>query len=221
MIKRRTMRQGSLLLFFTCLLFQNAVKSQADWALNKDKNGIKIFSRKATGFKVNELKVECEFEGTISQLAAVLLDVNKQYEWVYKTAKTQLLKEISPREVLFYNEIECPWPFDNRAMIVQMTFSQNVATKVMTVIAKNVADNGLIKNDLVRIKYSYATWTVTPLANRHFKVEYRVQIDPGDGTPAWLLNLFLTNGPYESFMNLKNRLRLPQYEHAKLSFLAD
>jgi hypothetical protein len=36
-----------------------------------------------------------------------------------------------------------------------------------------------------------------------------------------LLNLFLTNGPYESFLNLRNRIKLPQYEHVKLPFLVD
>ncbi len=209
------------LLAFTCLLLQISAKSQQGWTLKKDKNGIKVFSRKTDNFKFDELKVECEFEGRISQLAAVLLDVNHQYQWVYKTTKSQLLKENTPVDVFYYTEIECPWPFENRDMVIRMTIIQNTANKVMTIAAKNVNEYLAEKNHLVRIKYSNAIWTVTPLNNKLFKIDYRIQVDPGNGVPAWLLNLFSINGPYESFLNLKEKIKLPQYAQTKFSFIVD
>ncbi|MCW3090109.1 MAG: lipid-binding domain protein [Ferruginibacter sp.] len=211
----------SSIIFILCLFFQLTAVGQEDWILKKDKNGIKVYSRKVKNAKFNEIKVECEFEGRLSQLAAVLFDVNKQYQWVYKTAKSQLLKEISPADVFFYSEIECPWPFDNRDLVVRMILTQNAATKVMTIEAKNVDKFIPDKRNMVRIKYSRANWTVTPLNNHRFKVDYRLQIDPGEGAPAWLLNLFSTDGPYESFRNLKERIKLPQYQHAKFPFVVD
>ena len=67
------MKFAPLLLFLSFLLFHVAARCQEDWNLEKDKNGIKVFTRKTPNFKFDELKVECEFEGRISQLAAVLL----------------------------------------------------------------------------------------------------------------------------------------------------
>lgn len=205
----------------TTLLFQFSVKSQPAWSLKKDKNGIKVFSRKSDTYKFDELKVECEFEGRLSQLAAVILDVNNQYKWVYKTNKSQLVKEMSAADVFYYTEIDCPWPFENRDMVVRMTVMQNTANKVMTIIAKSVNDYLPEKNRVVRIRYSNAIWTVTPINNKQFKIEYKIQVDPGDGIPAWLLNLFAINGPYESFLNLKEKLKLPQYLQAKYAFITD
>ncbi len=204
-----------------CLLLQTTAQCQEDWKLKKDKNGIQVYSRKTPNFKFDELKVDCIFEGKISQLAAVILDVNNQYQWVYKTAKSELLKQVTDADLFYYSEIECPWPFDNRDLIARMTITQNTSTKILSIVAKSVDDYLPRKKNLVRVKYSSALWTITPLSNAQFKVEYKIQIDPGDGVPAWILNMFATNGPYESFKNLKDKIMLPAYAAAKFPFITD
>ncbi len=209
------------ILVLICLLLQTTAQCQEDWKLKKDKNGIKVYSRKTPNFKFDELKVDCIFEGKMSQLAAVILDVNNQYQWVYKTAKSELLKQVTDADLFYYSEIECPWPFDNRDLIARMTITQNTSTKILSIVAKSVDDYLPHKKNLVRVKYSSALWTITPLSNVQFKVEYKIQIDPGDGVPAWILNMFATNGPYESFKNLKDKIMLPAYAAAKFPFITD
>jgi hypothetical protein len=206
---------------FIYLLICISVKSQENWALKKDKYGIKVFTRKTGGFRFDELKVECEFEGRISQLAAVLLDADNHYRWVYKTTKSQLLKATGTADIFFYNEIECPWPLENRDIVVHMNLIQNRENKVMTVEAQNADGYLPVNNKIVRVKYSRVTWTVTPLNDKQFKVDYRIQIDPGGSVPAWLVNLSISKGPFESFMKLKEEIKLPPYINAKFSFLLD
>jgi len=215
------MKITSFLIVLVLVLLEIPAKSQENWTLRKDKNGIKVFSRETKNFKFDELRVECEIEGRVSQLAALLFDVNKQYEWVYKTSKSELLKEVNAADVFFYTEIECPWPYENRDLVVHMTMKQNPVNKILTIEAKNVNDYLPKKKDIVRLKYSNALWTVTPISNKRFKIDYRVQIDLGDGIPAWLINLFSVNGPYDSFSNLKEKIKLPKYAQAKYPFLVD
>ena len=214
------MRYCSFILISVCLLFQFSGKAQDDWSLKKDKNNIKVFTRKTKNFKVDEIKVECEFEGRVSQLVAVLLDVKKHYEWVYKTTKSQFLKKNAETDLFFYTEIQVPWPFENRDLIVHMKMLQN-SSKTITIEANNVNDFMPDKKNIVRVKYSRANWIVTPLNNKKFKIEYRVQIDPGNGVPAWLLNLFISNGPYDTFLKLKEQIQRPQYLNARFPFIAD
>ena len=215
------MRYSSFILVFVCLLFQFSGKAQEDWSLKKDKNNIKVFTRKTKNFKVDEIKVECEFDGRVSQLVAVLLDVNKHYEWVYKASKSQLLQKNSNTDLFFYTEIQAPWPFQNRDLIAHLKLTQNSSNKIITVEANGVNDFIPDKKHIVRVRYSRANWIVTPLANKKFKIDYRVQIDPGDGVPAWILNLFIANGPYDTFLKLKEQIQLPQYLNARFAFIAD
>jgi START domain len=214
------MKFRSLFISFIWLLLQISAKCQ-NWTLKKDKDGIKVFTRKTTFFKFDELKVECEIDASLSAMAAVLLDVNHHGEWVYKTAKSQLLKSSAATDLFFYTEIECPWPFENRDVVVHLNLTQNAENRVMTVIAQSTDGYLPDKKNIVRMKYSRVTWMVTPLNNRHLKVDYRVQIDPGGSVPAWLLNAFASKGPFESFTKLKAEIKLPQYAHAKFAFLTD
>jgi len=214
------LRYSSFILVFVCLLFQLSGKAQEDWSLKKDKNNIKVFTRKTKNFKVDEIKVECEFDGRVSQLVAVLLDVNKHYEWVYKTDKSQFIKKNTDTDIFFYTEIQAPWPFLNRDLTVRLKLQQN-SNKIITIEANNVNDLLPEKKHIVRVKYSRANWIITPLTNKKFKIEYRVQIDPGEGVPAWLLNLFIANGPYDTFLKLREQIQLPQYLNARFAFIAD
>jgi ribosome-associated toxin RatA of RatAB toxin-antitoxin module len=215
------MKTRHLLLIFVCFFFCHAANSQDGWTLKKDNNGIKVFSRKATGLRVNELKVETILEGSLSQLAAVLTDVKNHENWVYKTIKSEVLKETGAANIYYYSEIDAPWPFNNRDLVVQMTIQQNAQTRVMTILVDNVNDYVELKKNLVRISFLHVTWTVTPLNNNQVKVEYQIQINPGDGVPAWLINLFATSGPYETFSNLKEKIKLPQYQQVSFPFLTD
>jgi hypothetical protein len=215
------MKVISILFFLIGVFTHERAICQEDWTLKKDKNGIKVYSRKNKGFKFDELKVESVFDGKISQMVAVILDVNHQRDWVFKTIKSDLLKEVSAADLFYYTEIDAPWPFNNRDLVVHMTAQQNKQTKVTTIVAKNVDEYLPSKKNIVRVKYSNALWTITPINNEQFKVFYQIQIDPGDGVPAWLLNLFATSGPYESFKNLKERMTLPEYEKVKFSFIVE
>jgi hypothetical protein len=219
--KYKRMKYRSFILVLFCCLLQFSANSQENWVLKKDKNGIKVFSRKTKNFKFDELKVECELDGRISQLVAVLLDVNRHTDWVYKITKSQLIKKITDGDIYFYNEIECPWPFQNRDLVIHMILSQNIKSKILTIEAGNVNDLLGDKKHIVRVKYSKANWIITPLANKKFRIEYRIQIDPGEGVPAWILNIFASNGPYDTFSKLKEEIKLPQYVQAKFTFIAD
>lgn len=215
------MKWKLFLLLSLCLIVRISASGQEAWTLKKDKNGIKVFTRKTADFKFDELKVECEFEGRASQLAAILLDVNNHYRWAYKTVKSQLLKAISDTDLFFYNEVDCPWPFQNRDVVVHMTLVQNSINKIITVVATSEKDYLPDKVNIVRMRYSKVTWLITPLYNNKLKIEYRIQIDPGGSVPAWLLNSFASKGPYESFTKLKQEMNLPRFAQAKFSFLKD
>ena len=215
------MKLVAIIFIILSFLEQGSVKCQEVWTLRKEKNGIKVLTHKNKNYKFDEIEVECEFEGRISQLAALLLDVDNQYLWVYKTLKSTLIKRVNPADVFFYTEIDCPWPYENRDLIVHMSIAQNPVNKVMTIIANNAEGVLPDKKDITRVKYSRAVWTITPLINNKFKIDYKVQIDLGPDIPAWLLNMFSSNAPYETFMNLKEKIKLPQYVKAKFPFLLD
>ena len=194
---------------------------QKDWSLKSDKDGISIFTKDLTDSKFKAIRVECELSATLTQLVAVLMDVKTATDWVYATKSCVLLKQVSPAELYYYSEISVPWPASNRDFIARLMATQDPRTKVVTIWGPTYPDYLPVKKDIVRVSQSEGRWVLTPVGKNRVKVEYTLHADPGGNIPAWLVNMFATKGPYESFRNLKEQLKKPVYVNARLPYIID
>lgn len=193
--------------------------AQNDWTLKKDKDGIKVYSRSSQQSKFDELKAELSLHSSLSTLASVILDVPSYKQWSFNTKQSYVLKQISPSELYFYTEINSPWPANNRDLVVHLQIQQDPRTKVMTISEVCIPNYIPPKKDIVRVPFSKELWTVTPVAPGLLKIVYQLQIDPGEGAPSWLINMFATKGPYETFKNLQEQIKQPQYQTHPLPFI--
>jgi hypothetical protein len=85
--------------------------------------------------------------------------------------------------------------------------------------ADEVADYIPEKNGIVRVPLSVERWIVTPLPGDKIRISYELRLDPGASAPAWLINLFSTKGPFETFGHLRQQLLRPAYHDAVISFI--
>jgi len=194
---------------------------QDNWTLKSEKEGIRVYTRTFPDSKFKAIRVELELEASLSQMVAVLLDVNAGVDWVYATKSSVLLKRVSPTELYYYSEVSIPWPFNNRDFIAQLKVTQDSVTHVVTVDGPTVADYLPVKKDIVRVVRSEGRWVIIPVGKGRIRVEYELRTDPGGDLPAWLFNLFVTKGPLESFENLKAQLKKPAYANVRLPFIVE
>lgn len=195
--------------------------AQADWQMKEDREGIKVFTRKMDNNPLKAVKAVCTINTSLTSLTAVLLDINGTYDWVYATKKITLLKQISGTDLIYYSEIEIPWPIVNRDFIVRLKVSQDVKTRVVTVEGLSEPAYLPQNKNIVRIQHSYSKWMITPLQKDQVKVEYLLEVDPGGSVPAWLINLFATRGPFETFKKLLQQVKKPVYHHTSLPFITE
>lgn len=221
MIKTRPLVCKIFGLLAFILLGQMFASAQENWTLRKNDKGIQVYSRKTDSFRINELRVTTVMQGRLPQLVAAITDIQEHEKWVYKALNTKMLKRNSPTDQFYYTEVDAPWPFDNRDVVMRMVVEQDVKSKVVTIHTFNVENIYPLQKDIVRILVSRGKWQITPLANNQLQIEYRIQVDPGTGVPAWLINFFATNGPYETFLDLREHIKLPKYAEARLDYLAN
>jgi len=209
------------LLLATLFLFllQVNVFGQSDWKLSTEKEGLRIYTLKVPDSKFKAIKVECEIDATESQLVALLMDVNTSADWVYHTKSCVIIKQVSPSEIYYYSEINLPWPASNRDFVAHLTVSQNPDTKVVTIDGPAVPGVVPEKKGIVRISNSTGKWTITPDGLDKVKVEYALHVEPGGNIPAWMANMFATEGPLQIFKKLKIQIQKPVYKNAELPFI--
>jgi hypothetical protein len=195
--------------------------AQDGWSLRKDKEGIKIFSRASDHSKINEVKADFNMQGTLSEFADVMIDLPNHVQWAYGTKSCGLLKKVSDCEIYFYTELNCPWPLTNRDLIVHMVITQDPGSKIMKVVETDIPNYIPEKKQIVRVPVSKAVWTVTPVDKNMVHVNYQIDVDPGGAIPAWLVNMFATKCPFESFKSLRTEVMLNKYRLASFSFISN
>jgi START domain len=193
--------------------------AQNSWKLEKDKNGIVVYSRKSDLSKFNQLRVVCTVEAKLSDLAALILDVNNYIKWVYSTKRINILKKVGESELYYYSEINSPWPVTNRDLPVHLKILEDTATRVMTILADCIPNYIPLKKNIVRVPVSKAIWKVTALDLGKINIDYQLEVDVGGYVPSWIFNMFISHGPYESFKNLKDEIKFSKYTNATLSFI--
>jgi hypothetical protein len=206
-----------------CMIVLMHVSSlaQPDWQLKQDKDGIQVYTKNIDNAKLKAVKVVTSISTSLTTLTAVLMDVDGSKDWVYATKKISLLKQVSPASLIYYSEIEIPWPGSNRDFIVEIQASQDEKTKVVTVDGFNKPDYLPENNNMVRIRQSYSKWLITPLQKGQVKIEYVLQVDPGGNIPIWLINLFATKGPLETFKKLREQVKKKKYAYISLPYIKE
>lgn len=197
-------------------------KGQNGWTLKENKGGIEIYTKQATiNPDLKAIRVRCTLPATLTQFVAVILDVNTGADWVYSTKSSVLLKQVSPSELYYYSEVKLPWPVSNRDFVAHLIASQNPQTKVVTIDGPVVANYVAEKKNIVRVNKATGKWIIAPKGKNSVSIEYTLETDPAGSLPAWLVNLFVTKGPYETFKKLQEQLQKPVYQKAKLPFVTD
>ncbi len=192
-----------LLLLFP---FRFDLYDQPNWTIEKEKDGIRISSRPAASSQFNDIRVELDLPGTIDQLKKILLDVDHYNEWSYATKKSTLIKQISPGKLIYYSEFEVPWPATNRYFYANIDLKEDTVGHTINMIAVNLKNYAPVQKDLVEVTSTHGNWKITTLSKKSIHVDYMLELNPGGTLPSWIINMFATKGPFETFENIKKKM---------------
>lgn len=192
-----------LLLVLTSLFTSVVLVAQStDCVLKKEKEGIKVYTCKSDTSKFRSLQAEFVIENTsIEELKAFMFTVSKYTHWQYDATEASMLKRINNNDMIYRVVIDAPWPVDNRELIVQFSTVVHDADHANFYI-KTVSSDFPLSDNLIRIPFSQARWDITRI-NNALHVSYHMNINPGGYVPAFLINMAMAEGPYQSFRSLK------------------
>ncbi len=191
----------------------SGIPADSTWILEKDKNGIKVYTRKAEGLEFKEFKAITTVNAPVSALVALVIDVETYPEWVENVKSSKILKVVNENEIIYYNEIKVPWPLSNRDNIVITKVIQNSGTNVVKVVMKGRPDYLPEDPDIVRMPKANGFWEFLQGENNETEVYLQYLADPGGNVPAWIVNMFVVDGPYQTLMNMKEFVKKEKYKN--------
>ena len=107
--------------FVTVLLLLNVVAmAQTGWVLRCERDGIKVYTKKQDNSALKAVKATSIVGASVFTVTDLLLDINNSKKWIYATKRASVLEQISLTEVVYYSEVELPWPISNRDFIADL-----------------------------------------------------------------------------------------------------
>jgi hypothetical protein len=185
-------------------LSSSLVTQGQNWDLAKDKNGVKVYTRKLEGWGIKEYKVIMNIKTSPSKIVAALKDVSGRYEWAYNSIEIREIERPNSDEVAIYNKVDAPWPVADRDNITRFKFSypSTTTTRVdMTVIKSH--RKAPVYDGIVRIERLKGHWLIRDKGNGWTEIIQQCVAEPGGSLPDWLANSAVVDNPYNSMYNLK------------------
>ena len=208
-----------LLLFIFFSLTKSSFADSTDWVLQKNENGITVYTRIAEGTHLKEVRVVNVVESSLSALVALLLDAKNYPNWIYACSEASVLKDINKQEQYQYQVTDVPWPVSDRDVASHFKIEQDSTTNIVSVTNTGQPEYIPSKEDRVRVPHFQSNYKFTPLGNGKVKVEFELYVDPGGSVPDWLINANIVTAPYKTTLALIKQL--PKYQAASFDFIRE
>lgn len=208
----KQLKMKIILLQMLLFLFTSVAVFADNWELKKEKDGVKVYSRNIQGSDNKEVRATFFLKTSMNSLIALLCDVPGFKDWVYHCGEVAILSKISSNEKYYYQKTTVPWPVSDRDVIIHSQWKQDTVTKIIEIHGSGIPDYIAEKDGLVRIRKFSNSWKLTPLKNGVIQIDYQVNVDPGGSIPAWLANLTITEGPYQTCLSIANAIKNSKYQ---------
>ena len=193
----------------------------APWQLQRDRDGIKVYTRTVAGSKYKAVKATMTIHTSLSAVAALVRDTSACPKWQALCKSARGIKILSPQDMYVYQVNNLPWPVSDRDVVAHIEWRQDKKTLAVTMKVDAVSGMMPRQAGLVRVTRASSLWTFEPVDDGMVKVTTQAHINPGGPIPAWLINMLLVNSPYKTLTNMRRILGTGRYDDAKLGFIEE
>lgn len=208
------MRAILLLAIFT--LIGTAGFGQKDWELQKDKKGVKVWTKDYPDSNFKQFKATTKLKAELKNVVAVFLDIENMGVWYDRVEKVTMVEKFSEMEGTYKIDFELPWPVKDRISAVRATLSHDPITNVVTVRTKY--EDGIITNpDRLLVTDIHSEWILTPVEGGFVDIFHKGYMHPAGSLPSWIANSGVKEGPVKTLTALKEVLA--SYSDVEVAFL--
>jgi hypothetical protein len=198
-----------------------AAATEEGWRLEKDSDGIQIYTRAVEGWSIREIRAVTRIPARLSSVVAVIHDVPATRELNDLVSKADVQNRESDTRYRVYMVIGMPWPLSDRDVLNQREIKQDKNTFSVTISDVAVQDVNPPRTGLVRMVRSRQQWVLTPGSDGHVAVELRILTDPNGPIPASIINTMAVGAPFKTLSKLRELTQRAEYANAKLPFIKE
>jgi len=197
---------------FMSLLFiiisYTSFSAEPVWKLEKDKDGIKVWTRKQISSNLKEYKAIATIQTSVDKLVSFLKNYKMFDKWMYKAdeGSVKLVKKVNDNDFYIRMTLSAPL-IKSRESITHFIFNTPDTKGAVIITLETTPDLLPLNPDYVRVPKMKGFWKLTPLENGKVEIYHQAPIVAGGSLPDAMANLGAVDAPFGMLSNLKSMLK--------------
>jgi hypothetical protein len=213
----RTLLRNKLSLFLALVVLAlfaatplDALAGLGGWDQIRTEDGILVSKKDVPGSPFVAFRGEGDVSAPVLSVAAVLVDVPREQEWMDSVVEARILRKVSDTEYIMYSHLGTPPTMSDREFVMDVTLVVNVPAQSVTVTMRSVDDPAAPKTGYVRAILTDSVFVLTPAAGgKGTHVVAEIHCDPKGSVPSWIVNLFQRGWGYNTIKSLRKQVAKP------------
>ena len=201
---------ASLLLALFALAAPDALAGVDGWEHIRTDDGILVSKKEVPGSSFVAFRGEGDVNAPVLSVAAVLVDVAHEQEWMDSVVEARVLRKVSDTEYVMYSHVGTPPTMSDRDFVTDVTLAVDPAAQSITVRMRSIDDPSAPKTRYVRGLLTGSVFVLTPTRDgtaTHVVAE--IHCDPKGSIAAWIVNLFQRGWGYNTIKSLRKQVQKP------------
>lgn len=205
-------------LLFLLLNINFCYSQKEELKLAKEGDGIQVYKEKKAQDRLDRIIAQTLIPSNYMDVMCLIKNYKNHHKWVYANYGAAIIDSIDTKHWIYYGMSETPWPFQDRDVVTEVELM--VIPEENSVFIHSVANAALkpASPEMVRVVLLDSKWKLTKISQDSTLVELDLIMDAGGGVPKWLIRLFSANGPFNTFKNMKEELKLPENYHCTCGY---
>lgn len=173
----------------------------AGWTLMYERDGFKAYEMRG---ELPAYRAEGSVDLSLAEVAAVLVDVPRETEWVSYLSESRVLEGDPLSHSVIYSRYDLPWPVRDRDAVIESTVEKRpkdgeVHVRFRTASSATAPDG----TGCIRVPRCEGEFTLVKEASGAVRVTYTIRLDPGGWLPNWLVRHFIREAPADTLRAFK------------------
>jgi len=187
-----------------------------DWTFLYEKGGFRAYECKGPPLAY---RAEGIVELPLAEVAAVLVDIPRQREWVNRLAESRILEGDPLTRSVIYSRYALPWPAKDRDVVIESVVREDpIKGEVRVQFWNTGSGEAPLRPDCLRVPLSKGAFTLKDTGHDSVLVSYTISLDPGGWLPDWIVRLFVRDAPATTLRAFKAQVMKTRGQYT--SFIA-
>ena len=177
-----------------------------NWEFIKEKEGIRIYTRKDPGSVLKSFRGEADLHTPMDKVCNLIGNVKNVDWWDKNLREINVLLYEKDKHIQYYLVYGAPWPVTDRDLCVDATITVDPVNGIRTISSVPLFNVVPENPKYVRIKNYWQKWVIHDMKNGIVHVTLEGFVDPAGSVPNRIYNMVITDTPLKIMRGIKARL---------------